>query len=108
KTIQLAAHGGEIARSLGGRQIDPDTTQPDERRLLNVVEEMALASGVPVPEVWVLDEEDGINAFASGHSPADAAIGVTRGCLRTLTRSELQGVIAHEFSHILNGDMRLN
>src|SRR5207248_5458764 len=80
----------------------------DERKLLNVVEEMALASGVPVPGVYVMDNEEGINAFAAGHTTSDATITVTRGCMKLLTRDELQGVIAHEFSHILNGDMRLN
>lgn len=108
KTMQLAGGGAVVARDLGGRAISPDTTQPDERRLLNVVEEMALASGVPVPAVWIMDAEEGINAFAAGHTPSDAVIGVTRGCLRAMSRDELQGVIAHEFSHILNGDMRLN
>lgn len=108
KTMQLRSGGGVVARSLGGRQVDPGTKDAAERRLLNVVEEMALASGTPIPEVYVLDNEQGINAFAAGHSPHDAAIGVTRGCIDTLNRDELQGVIAHEFSHILNGDMRLN
>ena len=94
--------------SLGGRIIDHSTTDPDERRVLNVVEEMAIASGVPVPPVYLLDQEGGINAFAAGYSPGDAVVGVTKGCVRGLTRDELQGVMAHEFSHILNGDMRLN
>ena len=80
---------------------------PEERRLVNVVEEMAIASGVRIPEIYVLPEE-GINAFAAGFSTDDAAIAVTDGCLKTLNRDQLQGVIAHEFSHILNGDMRLN
>jgi Zn-dependent protease with chaperone function len=108
KTAQLASGGGAVAESLGGRLLSPDATEPHERKLLNVVEEMALASGVAVPQVYVLDREMGINAFAAGHSPSDAAIGVTRGCMQLLKRDELQGVIAHEFSHILNGDMRLN
>ena len=69
---------------------------------------MAIASGTPVPPVYLLEQEDGINAFAAGYTPGDAVIGVTRGCIRHLTRDELQGVVAHEFSHILNGDMRLN
>src|SRR5690606_38353886 len=81
---------------------------PLRRRLRNVVEEMAIASGVPVPEIYVLEQETGINAFAAGFTPGDAAIAVTRGTLEILSRDELQGVIAHEFSHILNGDMRLN
>lgn len=108
KTAVLAQGGGAVARSLGGEQIAADTTDPSRRRLLNVVEEMAIASGVPMPQVYVLDHELGINAFAAGHNPANAAIAVTRGALTQLDRTELQGVIAHEFSHILNGDMRLN
>ena len=97
-----------MAESLGGRRVFPDTTDPVERRLLNVVEEMALASGVPVPPVFLLDDEAAINAFAAGYSPSDAVVAVTRGCAEQLSRDELQGVVAHEFSHILNGDMRLN
>lgn len=108
KSVVLGGGGGVVARSLGGVRISPDTTDPQQRRLLNVVEEMAIASGVPMPEVYLLEQESGINAFAAGHNPANAAIGVTRGTLTTLNRAELQGVIAHEFSHILNGDMRLN
>jgi Zn-dependent protease with chaperone function/uncharacterized tellurite resistance protein B-like protein len=108
KILQLSSGGSVLARELGGRAIDPDTTHPDERKLLNIVEEMALASGIPVPAVWVMDDEEGINAFAAGHTPGDAVVGVTRGCMKALSRDELQGVIAHEFSHILNGDMRLN
>lgn len=107
-TAALARGGSAVAESLGGRLISPNTPHPDERKLRNVIEEMAIASGVPVPKVYVLDDEEGINAFAAGHSPSDAAIGVTRGCMTLLTRDELQGVIGHEFSHILNGDMRLN
>ncbi|HEX7116912.1 MAG TPA: M48 family metalloprotease [Steroidobacter sp.] len=108
KTMVLGGGGGVVARSLGGVRVSPDTTNPLERRLLNVVEEMSIASGVPMPEVYLLEHESGINAFAAGHTPSDAAIGVTRGALTTLNRAELQGVIAHEFSHVLNGDMRLN
>ena len=108
KTVALAKGGSVVAESLGGRLVSPNTTQPDERRLRNVIEEMAIASGVPVPKIYVLDGEKGINAFAAGHAPGDAAIGVTRGCMTVLSRDELQGVIGHEFSHILNGDMRLN
>jgi Zn-dependent protease with chaperone function len=108
RTSQLRQGGGVIALELGGTPIPPDTTNPSYRRLRNVVEEMAIASGVPVPDIYVLEQEAGINAFAAGYTPSDAAIGVTRGCLEQLSRSELQGVIAHEFSHILNGDMRLN
>jgi Zn-dependent protease with chaperone function len=108
KTMVLGGGGGVVARSLGGVRISPDTSDPLQRRLLNVVEEMAIASGVPMPEVYLLEHESGINAFAAGHNASNAAIGVTRGTLTTLNRAELQGVIAHEFSHILNGDMRLN
>lgn len=108
KLAQLSSGGGSVAESVGGRKVDPTTAKPDERRLLNVVEEMAIASGIPVPAVYVLDREMGINAFAAGSSIEDAAIAVTRGCVESLSRDELQGVIAHEFSHILNGDMRLN
>lgn len=108
KTMVLGGGGGVVARSLGGERISADTTDPLQRRLLNVVEEMAIASGVPMPEVYLLEQESGINAFAAGHNTSNAAIGVTRGALTALNRSELQGVIAHEFSHILNGDMRLN
>lgn len=108
KSLQLSGGGSVVARDMGGRQVDPHTTDTDERRLMNVVEEMAIASGVPVPEVWVMDQEAGINAFAAGTEPGNAVIGVTRGCIQRLNRSELQGVVAHEFSHILNGDMKLN
>ena len=108
KSMQLAGGGAVVARGLGGRELDINTTDFHERRLLNLVEEMAIASGVPVPSVYVMDAEDAINAFAAGRTTSDAVIGVTRGCMTLLTRDELQGVIAHEFSHILNGDMRLN
>lgn len=108
KTAALAKGGSVVAESLGGRLVNPNTTHPDERKLRNVIEEMAIAAGVPVPKVYVLDDEKGINAFAAGHAAGDAAIGVTRGCMTLLNRDELQGVIGHEFSHILNGDMRLN
>ena len=108
KIAELASGGSAVATALGGRRVNPQTRDPDERKLVNVIEEMAIASGIPVPEIYVMDDELGINAFAAGHSPSDAAIGVTRGAIRLLNRDELQGVMAHEFSHILNGDMRLN
>ena len=108
KSFQLSGGGAVVARDMGGRQVDPHTTDIDERKLVNVIEEMAIASGVPVPEIWVMDQETGINAFAAGTEPGNAVIGVTRGCIQRLNRSELQGVMAHEFSHILNGDMKLN
>lgn len=108
KIVSLSAGGESVARMLDGRPIAPNTTQFQEKRLLNVVEEMAIASGTPIPRVFVLDQEQGINAFAAGFSTKDAVIGVTRGAMEKLNRDELQGVIGHEFSHILNGDMRLN
>jgi len=108
KTSQLSAGGGVVARQLGGERVTPDTSDLLRRRLLNVVEEMAIASGVPVPEVYVLEREAGINAFAAGDNPSNAVVAVTRGALQNLNRTELQGVIAHEFSHVLNGDMRLS
>ena len=108
KTMALAQGGSVVSEMMGGRPVSPNSNDPDERKLLNVVEEMAIASGVPVPPVYVMDEENGINAFAAGHKPGDATITVTRGCMKILSRDELQGVIGHEFSHILNGDMRLN
>jgi Zn-dependent protease with chaperone function len=108
RTAQLSRGGGHVAQSLGGTRVTGDGNDPLERRLVNVVEEMALASGLPVPEIYVLQQEAAINAFAAGRTGTDAAIAVTRGALERLTRSELQGVIAHEFSHVLNGDMRLN
>jgi Zn-dependent protease with chaperone function len=108
KTVLLSKGGSAVAESLGGRLISTDTSEPNERKLRNVVEEMAIASGVPIPKIYVLDEEPGINAFAAGYTPSDAAIGITRGGMTLLNRDELQGVIGHEFSHLLNGDMRLN
>jgi Zn-dependent protease with chaperone function len=108
KIAQLRSGGSVVAEALGGALIPQGTRDADERRLLNVVEEMAIASGIPTPPVYLLREEDGINAFAAGFGPSDAVIGVTRGCVQQLSRDELQGVIAHEFSHILSGDMGLN
>lgn len=108
KLAVLSRGGGLIAQEMGGRLVTPDTVDPAECQLLNVVEEMAIASGISVPAVYVMDGEEGINAFAAGFTSNDAVIGVTRGCIETLNRDELQGVIGHEFSHILNGDMRLN
>ncbi len=108
KLASLSGGGAVVARDLGGRPIDPTTQDADERRVLNVVEEMSIASGIPAPQVWVMDGEEAINAFAAGTEPGNAVVGVTRGCITRLNRSELQGVVAHEFSHILNGDMKLN
>ncbi|MCE9844449.1 M48 family metallopeptidase [Vibrio diabolicus] len=105
----LTSNGGRgVAESIGGKLISSNTLDAKHRQLLNVVEEMAIASGIPVPPVYVMQEERGINAFAAGMSIDDAVIGVTQGALDSFTRDELQGVIAHEFSHILNGDMHLN
>ena len=105
---QLSDGGSSIASMMGGRLVNMASTDPDEQKLMNVVEEMAIASSVPMPEVFVMNEEKAINAFAAGYTVDDAVIGVTDGCMRRLSRDELQGVIAHEFSHILNQDMRLN
>ena len=106
--VQLSSGGKAVAEMVGARRIPPDTKDPLERRLVNVVEEMAIASGVRVPAVYVMDGEAGINAFAAGYDVSNSVVTVTRGTLETLNRDELQGVIGHEFSHMLNGDMRLN
>ena len=108
KWVQLSTGGKVVAESMGGTRILPQTRDRAERRCLNVVEEMALAANMPVPPVYIMNGERGINAFAAGTTPADAVVAVTRGSIEHLKRHELQGVIAHEFSHILNGDMRLN
>ncbi|HEY0847512.1 MAG TPA: M48 family metallopeptidase [Noviherbaspirillum sp.] len=106
--FNLRDGGDAVAKMAGGRLVSPSTTDLQERRLLNVVEEMALASGIACPRVYLLDREEGINAFAAGYNQDEAVVAVTRGMLARLNRDELQGVVAHEFSHILNGDMRLN
>jgi Zn-dependent protease with chaperone function len=108
KMSSLSAGGAAVANLVDAREVDMTTSDLLDRRLINVVEEMAIASGVAVPRVYVMDNETAINAFAAGHSINDAVIVVTRGTLTRLSRDELQGVIAHEFSHVLNGDMRLN
>lgn len=107
KLAQLSGGGQAVAESMGGKLLSQSSADANERKILNVVEEMAIASGTPVPPVYLLNEA-AINAFAAGYQPQDAVIGVTRGCIEILSREELQGVIAHEFSHILHGDMRLN
>lgn len=107
KQAELNKGGRVVAEALGGERLDPQMASPQQKVLLNVVAEMAIAAGVPVPPVYLLPENS-INAFAAGYSPADAVIGMTQGCLDLLSRDELQGVVAHEFSHILNGDMRMN
>jgi len=108
RIASLRQGGTRVARDLGGSPVPIDTDDPLRRQLRNVVEEMAIASGIPVPDIFVLEQESGINAFAAGFTPEDAVVAVTRGTLENLNRDELQGVVAHEFSHILNGDMRLN
>ncbi|WP_375170219.1 M48 family metallopeptidase [Marinobacter sp.] len=106
--VDLAGGGERVAKMVGARPIDPDTRDTDERMLRNIVEEMAIASGVPVPDLYVMDRETGINAFVAGYTPGETVLVVTHGALTQLTRDELQGVIGHEYSHIFNGDMRLN
>ncbi|MDE2496630.1 MAG: M48 family metallopeptidase, partial [Xanthomonadaceae bacterium] len=108
RVASLAGGGAAVAREMNAVEVPADTTNPQWQRLRNVIEEVAIASGVPVPEIYVMQDESGINAFAAGYTSTDAAVCVTQGCLDKLNRDELQGVIAHEFSHVLNGDMRLN
>ncbi|HLI17737.1 MAG TPA: M48 family metallopeptidase, partial [Rhodanobacteraceae bacterium] len=108
RVASLAGGGAAVAREMHAVQVPADTNNPQWRRLRNVIEEVAIASGVPVPEIYVMQNEAAINAFAAGYTPTDAVVCVTQGCLDKLNRDELQGVIAHEFSHVLNGDMRLN
>ena len=108
RIASLRGGGETVAQQMGGVPVPEQTRDPQLRRLRNVVEEIAIASGVPMPRLYVLEHEAGINAFAAGYAPSDAVVAVTRGALDRLNRDELQGVIAHEFSHILNGDMRLN
>ncbi len=106
--MMLGGDGARVARSLGGTEVTRDSRNRAQRRLHNVVEEIAIAAGLPVPRVFVIKHEPGINAFAAGNSPETAAIGITHGALSSLNRRELTAVIAHEFAHIANGDMRLN
>jgi len=108
RVASLRGGGSAVAIGMGATPVPADTTNPAWKRLRNVIEEVAIASSVPVPEIWVMENEPAINAFAAGYTPSDAAVCVTQGCLDRLNRDELQGVIAHEFSHVLNGDMRLN
>lgn len=107
KLLQLRSGGRAVAEAMGGRLLNINTQDADERKILNVVEEMAIASGTPVPPVYLIEDE-AINAFAAGHRAQDAVIGITRGCIHLLNREELQGVVAHEFSHVFHGDMRIN
>ena len=106
--FKLRGGGHAIAKMIGARQVDPDTKDINERRLVNVVEEMSIASGTPVPRIYVLDNEPAINAFVAGLRPTETVLVVTRGSLENFDRDELQGVIGHEYSHIFNGDMRIN
>lgn len=106
--LALRGGGEEVAKMVKARPIAPDSNDPDERRLRHVTEEMAIASGITMPELYVMDREEGINAFVAGYQPNEAVMVVTRGTLTQLNRDELQGVVGHEFSHILNGDMRIN
>ncbi len=109
KIWSLSRNGGvKIAEELGGRLVSRSSSDRLERRLINIVDEMAIASGIAAPPVYILDAEQGINAFAAGATISEGVVAVTRGALEKLSRDELQGVVAHEFSHILNGDMRLN
>jgi Zn-dependent protease with chaperone function len=108
KMRRLAAGGSAVAEMLGGRKIADNTTDFNEKQLRDVIEEMAIASGMSAPDIYVLDRERGINSFAAGHTRDDVALGITFGALKLLTRDELQGIVAHEFSHVLNGDTRLN
>jgi Zn-dependent protease with chaperone function len=108
RSSQLRAGGAVVARSLGGVPVTAQDSDPKRKRLMNIVEEMAIAARIRRPQVYVLTEEQGINAFAAGHSPDEAAVAVTQGALDKLDRDQLQAVIGHEFSHILNGDMRIN
>ena len=108
RMASLRGGGAVVAQGMGATPVPTDTTNPAWRRLRNIIEEIAIASSVPVPDIYVMEQETGINAFAAGYTPSDAAVCVTQGCLERLNRDELQGVIAHEFSHVLNGDMRLN
>ncbi|WP_340102687.1 M48 family metallopeptidase [Rhodohalobacter sp. 8-1] len=108
RIAQLRKGGSAVAEMLGGRKVNSSSKDPNERQLVNIVEEMSIASGLPLPDIYLLDREENINAFAAGFGTDDAAVGVTKGAIEQLNRDELQGVIAHEFSHIFNGDMRLN
>lgn len=108
RLVALAGGGRAVAEMVKARLVNTDTADPDERRLVNIVEEMSIASGVPVPELYVMDDEHGINAFVAGYKPTETVLVVTKGALGVLDRDELQGVVGHEYSHILNGDMRIN
>jgi Zn-dependent protease with chaperone function len=106
--LRLRSGGKALAEMIGARRIDFATTDPGERQFINVVAEMAIASGVAAPTLYVMDRENGINAFVAGLSLDQTVMVVTAGALEAFDRNELQAVVGHEFSHILNGDMRLN
>ncbi|MBI1732931.1 MAG: M48 family metallopeptidase [Gammaproteobacteria bacterium] len=107
-TLQLSGGGKALAEMVGARRISRDSTDADERRLINIVDEMSIASGTPAPLIYVLDGEASINAFVAGLRPTETVLVVTEGAMRNFPRDEMQGVIGHEYSHIFNGDMRLN
>jgi Zn-dependent protease with chaperone function len=108
KIVMLGKGGEYVARACGAQKVDPHTKDPLIQRYINVVHEMSIASGTPIPKIYLMQHETGINAFAAGYDINDAVVAVTRGTLEKLNRDELQGVVAHEFSHIFNGDMKLN
>jgi Zn-dependent protease with chaperone function len=109
KTLQALESGGvEVARQLGAVRVLPLCDKPYYQQLINVVEELSVATGTPAPKIFVLEDEDDINAFAAGIEAEDTVVGVTRGALEHLDRAQLQGVLAHEFSHIVNGDVKIN
>lgn len=105
---ELRDGGNAVAHALGARLVRYDTAEFSGRRLVNIVEELSIASGVRIPELFILENEEGINSFCAGHSSDTAVVIVTRGAADMLSRDELQAILAHEFSHILNGDMRIN
>lgn len=106
--LAISKGGAALADALGARALEARAGGHAESRLRNCIEEMAIASGMSAPRIYVMDDEQSVNAFTAGLSPADAVVVVTRGMLDTLRRDELQGVVAHEFSHLLNGDTVLN
>src|SRR6187455_3217505 len=108
RSSQMREGGGAVAKALGGVAVNANDTDLKRKRLVNIVDEMAIAARIRKPQVYVLPDEPGINAFAAGNSPDEAAVAVTQGALDMLDRDQLQAVIGHEFSHVLNGDMKIN
>jgi len=108
RSWQINSNPSAIIKMMEATPVTPSTTNPKQKQLVNLVEEMAIASGMPIPKIYIMKNEQGFNAFVSGLKPSAAILVVTQGLLDNLTRQQLQGVIGHEFSHILNGDMRLN